>query len=161
MLANWHGRHVHIAVKLCTPGFAIYAVCIISSRPIDAYMHQETRAALVQKIACGLLDTKLLSEPVLLVYWQSDRQKHISIDFIWNSKVVIVKNAFKYVICNWWPVCVGFNVLISTIYGWRIVVSFCGYGVHQGYSCCTWAIVGYYHATNPVSVKWNLYITTT
>ena len=66
-----------------------------SLRPCDAYVRQWTGSSLNCLMACRLLGTKPLSEPMLTLLWNIFQW-----NFIWNSKAFIPENAFENVVCK-------------------------------------------------------------
>ena len=72
-------------------------ISVNSWRSSDAYMRQYNIPTLVQIMACRLFGAKPLSEP-MLPYCQLDPREHISLKFVWNSKVFIKGNAVQNVV---------------------------------------------------------------
>ena len=72
--------------------FMQHSVHINSSFPSAAYMHQWTRSALVQVMACRLFGAKPLLEP-MLAYCKLHSWEQISV----NSVIFVKENAFEIV----------------------------------------------------------------
>ena len=72
---------------------------INSSPPSAAYMHQWTRSALVQVMACHLFGAKPLPEP-MLAYWRLDFWEQISVKLESKFCHFHIKNAFEIAMCQ-------------------------------------------------------------
>ena len=81
-----------------------------SSPPSDAYMHRWTGSALVQIMACHLLGTKPLSEPIL-DYYQLLPKEHTAVKFQSKYKTFYSRKCiWKY----WRPFCPGGDELTDS-----------------------------------------------
>ena len=113
--ALWYMRLVHC--RICATGLCVYV--LNSLRPRDTYMHHQTRALLVQIMACCLFDTKPLSEP-MLVYCEMEPWKHIFSEMSIKLQHFSLRK-MKISFANRWSISLGLNVLTQ----WGRVTHIC------------------------------------
>ena len=127
-----------------------------SSPTSDAYMGQWIGSALIQIMACRLVATKPLSNP-MLGYFQLDSCEQTSEKY-WSkyTTVPFTKMHMKISFAKWWPVCPGGDELTSITssdvksasapsFGKRIsqwwpslyAASYCVNGLNKGHLCYT------------------------
>ena len=105
------GLHVLRAVQGDCDGQLCNSFSIHSLRTSDAYMRHQSRPSLVQIMACRLLGSKPLSEP-MLHYCQLDLMKKLQSNCIRSSNIFFQENELENVVCCWHPFCVGLNIMI-------------------------------------------------